>query len=104
MKQCERCGSTEDLSKDHVIARFVIKTARNKHGYPVTKEQQQEFHRITGKRLNTQPLCRKCNGDKGYACIDYRGWETAQQLMNAVADILQTDIEIIVEVNNDGSN
>lgn len=49
--KCARCGSTHDITQDHII--------------PLS---------TGGKNIasNIQPLCRKCNSTKGTKTIDYR--------------------------------
>jgi 5-methylcytosine-specific restriction endonuclease McrA len=49
--RCLRCGSSEDLTVDHVIPLSL--------GGPNTIE-------------NVQPLCSACNGIKGCEAVDYR--------------------------------
>lgn len=49
--KCLSCGSTDDITMDHIIP--------VKRGGPNTKD-------------NVQPLCRSCNSSKGTKTIDYR--------------------------------
>lgn len=50
-KRCLKCGSTKDITKDHVVP--LIEGGR---------------HHID----NLQPLCRSCNSSKGRKSVDYR--------------------------------
>lgn len=88
-KRCLKCGTKEDLSKDHVVARFVLKTS-------LTRDQVEMFHRITAKKLNKQWLCRACNSDKGWDCVDYRGEETAEELQRILLEEFGVTIEVEV--------
>ena len=89
-KRCLRCGATEQLTNDHVIPRFVLRTE-------LSREQYAEFNRIAGKRLNSQPLCQPCNNDKGYEVIDYRGHEFAQALEELVYNLFGVELHVHVE-------
>lgn len=91
-KVCLRCGTDKDITRDHVVARFVLRTS-------LDEDQYAAFSRISGKRLNKQPLCRTCNQEKGHQNIDYRGLETAQKLMDILSEEfgVDIDIEVIVE-------
>lgn len=65
-RQCLRCGTTEDLTRDHVIPKAVLKRI-------LTRDEYEHFSQKTGRPgLNIQVLCAECNQDKGCTTIDYR--------------------------------
>lgn len=66
MKRCLKCGTTNDLTRDHVVPRAVLKCI-------LTRDQYDEFTSNTSRiALNFQVLCTTCNQDKGTDIIDYR--------------------------------
>ena len=62
--KCVYCGSTENLTKDHKIPKWLFLRA---YHFGIKR------HKLLKKELgatNTQILCRDCNGEKG-GFIDY---------------------------------
>lgn len=51
--QCVKCGATEDLSKDHIIPKWIYKRA-----------EEFGFKKNLGGR-NKQIMCKPCNFKKG---------------------------------------
>lgn len=93
-RRCLACGAAENLTKDHVVARFILRTT-------LTREQYEDFSRIAGKKWNSQKLCGECNSRKGYGVVDYRGPETANYLMELLRDRYGVSIEIEVVMVDD---
>lgn len=63
---CVKCGSTDDIVKDHII--------------PIYQGGSDGID-------NLQPLCRKCNASKGSESIDYRPGDWRERLESAMLSI-----------------
>jgi 5-methylcytosine-specific restriction endonuclease McrA len=70
--KCVHCGSTEDLTADHIVPAFFLKML----GYNVDNEFRLEWY---------QCLCRKCNFEKAYR-IEWNNPRTIEILNQAMID------------------
>lgn len=75
---CLRCGSTEDITRDHVISRVSLRD----------KLPWKDYQRwgTIARKVNIQKLCRDCNNLKGHRNIDYRTDERHGQLMDLLEE------------------
>ena len=83
MIKCEICGTTEDLTKDHIVPKWLMKRlpafgSKLKGG-------------IHGKHnSNIQTLCRPCNSEKGGKII----WESprTREVMENLMDTIRAEL------------
>lgn len=85
MKRCLRCGTKENITRDHVCSRVLLRTHLNRDSY-------QRFS-AEARDVNIQPLCRNCNNEKGGDAVDYRGIEDRVALL-LLLDKWGLDIEV----------
>lgn len=64
-KSCEYCGTTENLTKDHCVPKWLFNRA---HFLGIKRHKM--LKRRTGDMSNIQILCKPCNAEKG-GMIDY---------------------------------
>lgn len=84
-KVCLACGSDENITRDHVASRVMLK----QH---LDRDEYQQFS-VESRDINIQPLCRDCNNEKGGDSIDYRGIEDRIGLL-LLLDKWNLDIEV----------
>lgn len=77
--QCEKCGTTSDLTKDHIIPKWMYKKA---HIFGFKKNRGKE---------NIQVLCHKCNNEKG-GFVDC-STEIGREFWTKVRDIINKELE-----------
>lgn len=85
MKRCLKCGTTKNITRDHVCSRVLLK----RH---LTRDNYQRFS-AEARDVNIQPLCRNCNNEKGGDAIDYRGIDDRVALL-LLLDRWGLDIEV----------
>lgn len=85
MKRCLKCGTSKNITRDHVVSRVLLK--RN-----LDRDQYARFS-AAARDINIQPLCRECNNEKGGAAIDYRTTEERVSLL-LLLDKWNLDIEV----------
>lgn len=90
-KRCLRCGTTENITRDHVVSRFILRTV-------LKRWQYEDFCQKASKNLNKQPLCGPCNQEKGPKAIDYRGPEMAQSLQGFL--LIEYGVLVDIEVSD----
>jgi 5-methylcytosine-specific restriction endonuclease McrA len=78
VRRCLWCGSPDQLTRDHVVARVQLKLALG----------QDRYHRYcaTTRKLNIMTLCTTCNNDKGDRNCDLRDADTQQRLIQTLRD------------------
>lgn len=85
MKRCLRCGTGENITRDHVCSRVLLKCH-------LTRDQYARFS-AEARDINIQPLCRQCNNAKGGDAVDYRGIDERVTLL-LLLDRWGLDIEV----------
>lgn len=78
-KRCVKCGSEEELTKDHIIPKWIYK-----------RSQYLGFKKNLGKK-NEQILCSKCNSKKAGG-IDVTT-EIGRNFWIAVRDLINKELE-----------
>lgn len=78
MNRCLWCGSPDNLTRDHVVARVQLRLALG----------QDEYARFCARvrKLNVQRICATCNNDKGDRNCDLRDEETRFRLIMALSE------------------
>lgn len=61
---CLRCGVDENITRDHVVPKSVLRLL-------LDLDEYQRFS-AQARYVNIQPLCSGCNNLKGWKAIDYR--------------------------------
>lgn len=73
MRRCLRCGTTKNITRDHVVSRVLLRRV-------LTRDDYQRFS-TESRDVNIQPLCRQCNNEKGGGAVDYRDMEDYVRLL-----------------------
>jgi 5-methylcytosine-specific restriction endonuclease McrA len=78
MRKCLRCGTQENITKDHVVSRVALRLALG----------SEDYSRFCAKvrKLNVQDACGPCNNEKGDRSIDLRTDSRPERLREALID------------------
>lgn len=73
MRRCLKCGTNKNITRDHVVSRVLLRRVMDLDTYQLFSTESRD--------VNIQPLCRKCNNDKGGGAVDYRDMEDHVKLL-----------------------
>lgn len=78
MKRCVACGTTDNLTRDHVVPRLVLRMLLERETYAHFCSKV--------RKVNIQPMCGECNNLKATRVIDLRGEEEHYRLLAFLID------------------
>lgn len=87
MRRCLKCGTHKNITRDHVVSRVLLRRV-------LTLDTYQKFS-TESRDVNIQPLCRRCNNEKGGTAVDYRDMEDHVKLL-MLLDRWNLDIDVEV--------
>lgn len=87
MRVCLKCGSDNQITRDHVVPRVVLRQAMDLDTYQRFSHESRD--------VNIQPLCGPCNGEKADKAIDYR---PIQEHVNLLLLLERWGLDIEVQV------